>query len=152
MLTTQIVIRRGSVLWGGVSPDAVQRYRQELEELKKELDSFSFVYDLNLLGSKTLMEGLQAVITEEITYCQFYDEYRIREASDSSLGQWVFTKQEDTEPLYHWQEVPGDQWTKTNGRVKAIIQLDRTGTMVKITLEYKNDSEYLKINVDPGDS
>lgn len=144
MITTGIAIRRGSGLWGGISPEAVKRYREELEKLKKELQDFNFIYGHNLLGSEELMKSLQREIDQEIKYCLFYDEYRNREASDSNLGKWVFTKQEDIKPKYDWQEVPGEQWTKANGRIMAIIQFDRTGIMVKITLGYKNDSECLK--------
>jgi len=144
MITTEITIRRGSGLWGGVSPDTVKRYREELEKLKKELNDFDFIYGHNLLGSEELMKSLKGEIDEEIKYCLFYDEYRNREASDSNLGKWVFMKQEDIKPEYDWLKVPGEQWTKTNGRIKAIIQFDRTSIMVKITLEYKNDSEHLK--------
>jgi len=148
MITTEITIRRSSGLWGGISPDTVQRYQQELEKLKKELQDFGFIYEHSLLGSEELMKSLRAEIDQEIKYCLFYDEYRNRRASDSNLGEWVFTKQEDIPPEYHWKEVPGEQWTKANGRIKAIIQLDRTGIMVKITLEYKNDSECLKFYED----
>lgn len=144
MITTEITIRRSSGLWGGTSPETVKRYREELEKLKKELDGFGFIYEHNLLGSEELMKSLKGEIDQEIEYCLFYDEYRNREASDSNLGKWVFMKQEDIKPEYDWLKVPGEQWTKTNGRIKAIVQLDRTGIMVKITLEYKNDSEHLK--------
>jgi len=90
------------------------------------------------------MRSLLAEIDQELEYCLFYDEYQNRKASTPNLGEWVFTKQEDIEPEYSWREVPGEQWTKTNGRIKATIQLDRTSLMVKITLEYKNDSNHLK--------
>ena len=143
MIDIEISIRRGSGLWGGVSPETVQRHQKELEELKEKLKSFSFLHHHNLFGSKELMEKVSGVIEQEIKYCLFYDEHRNRQANEPNLGEWVFTKQEDIKPKYSFIPISGEQWTKTNGRVKAIIQFDRTGLMVKITLQYENDSPNL---------
>lgn len=143
MLSTAISIRRSSGLWGGVLPETVERYRKELEELKKRLEDASLLYEHNLFGSEPLMTEVQAVIAKEIKYCLFYEEYRSRRTSEPNFGEWVFTKQEDIKPKHDWLKVPSEQWTKTNGRVKAIIQFDRSGIMVKLTLEYQNDSDSL---------
>jgi hypothetical protein len=142
MIQTEIAIRRGIGLWGGVSPETVKRYREELEALKKQLSDFSFLYERTLFGGE-LRKALIDEIDEELKYCLFYDEFNHR--SEPNFGQWVFRKQEDINAdKQDWQKVPGDQWTKTNGRVKAIIQFDRRGLMVKISLSYENDSTNLK--------
>lgn len=144
MITTKIEISRSSGLWGGVSPETIKRYREELEALKKQLHDFSFLYEHNLFGAGELIKALATSIDEEVEYCLFYDEFRQRQ-NEPNFGQWVFRKQEDIDlDTPNWQKVTGDQWTKANGRVKAIIQFDRTGLMVKITLEYRNDSPHLK--------
>lgn len=148
MISPEITIRRSSGLWGGVSPQTVETYRIELEDIKKQLGDFSFQYEHTLLGSKDMMAGIQAAITEEISYCLFYYEYQEKK-SEIDFEEWVFTKQEDIKAKDTWNPPPGEQWTKTNGRVKAIIQFDRTGKMVKLTLHYENDSSNLRF-VDPS--
>ena len=130
MIQTTIAIRRSSGLWGGVSSETVKRYREELEELKERLDAFSFIYEHNLFGGEVL-KALRDEIEGEIKYCLFYEEFKLR-LSEPTFSEWVFT-----------MKPKGEQWTKTNGRIKAIIELDRTGIMVKVTLRYENDSRNL---------
>lgn len=144
MINTVITIRRGSGLWGGVSPETVKRYREELEELKKKISDFSFLYERNLFGSSDLKRALDTEIDQEIKYCLFYDEY-LKRQTEPNFNEWVLRKQEEINlNKENWQKVPGDQWTKTNGRIKAIIQFDKTGIMTKIALDFKNDSDSLK--------
>lgn len=141
MITPELNIRRYSELWGGVTPETVKRYREELEQMQKDIQDYT--HERILFVSPKLVSSLSSAIGEEIKYCLFYDEY-LERLSDSKLGQWVFRKQEDIPDLYGWKKAPGEQWVKTNGRIKAVIQFDRTGIMVKITLEYDNDSKNLK--------
>lgn len=142
-LQTEISIRWGSGLWGGVSPESVKRYLGELEELKKQLTDFSFLYERTLFGGE-LRKALCTSIDEEIEYCLFYEEFGKRQ-NEPDFGKWVLRKQEEINAhSEYWRQAPGDQWTKTNGRVKAIIQFDRGGLMAKITLDYQNDSSHLK--------
>ena len=79
----------------------------------------------------------------EISYCNFYRECTERQ-KEPNFNQWTFLKKEEIKPLYGWQKPQGEQWTKTNGRVRATIQYDRSGIMVKLTLSYKNDSPTLE--------
>jgi hypothetical protein len=148
MIDTQISIRRGSGLWGGVSPESVKRYQEELEELKKKLSDFDFLYERNLFGGG-LKKALAAEIEQEVKYCLFYEEFGKRQ-NEPDFGKWVFkTKEEVNAAREYWRAVSGDQWTKTNGRVKAIIQFDKSGIMVKIILSYENDSTNLKFYEKP---
>lgn len=147
MINTEINIRRSGGLWGGVSPENVKRYQEELETLKKEIHDFR--YERYLFVSPDLRGQLDSTIEQELDYCAFYDEYQRRLRDEPGFGEWVFRKQEDIPKLYGWKDPPGEQWTKTNGRVKAIIQFDRTGKMVRITLKYENDSTAIHFYAKP---
>ncbi len=140
MILVEFNIRRYSGLWGGVTPETVKRYREELEQMNSEIREFRHVRALFV--SDELTRELREAIDEEIKYCLFYDEHRNRQ-SEPNFDQWVFRKQEDIPDLFGWEKAPGEQWTKTNGRIKAIIQFDRTSKMVKITLDYENDSQHI---------
>ena len=148
MLQTIVSIRRSSGLWGELSPESVEQYRKELENRKKELSDFSFLYRQILFGGEELTKAVQSQIEEEIKYCLFYEEFRQRQ-NEPTFGEWIFTKQDDIKLQYEWQKIPGEQWTKRNGRVKATIQFDRTGMMVKLSLSYANDSDNLKFYEKP---
>jgi len=129
--------------WYDVSTDAVQTYLEELTKFKDELDNMSFTYTHNLFGSDALLKEINELIGKEIKLCSFYHEYQNRRESEPNFNQWVFTAKEDVKTLFPWNVPDGGQWTKTNGKIKAIIQFDRSGKMVKITLNYENDSSTL---------
>ena len=140
MITVELNIRRYSGLWGGVTSETVKRYKEELEQMQKDIQDYT--HERILFVSPEITNGLKSAISQEIKYCLFYDEYLQRQ-SETKLGQWAFRKQEDIPDLSGWKKAPGEQWVKTNGRIRAVIQFDRTSVMVKISLEYENDSASL---------
>jgi len=143
MLNTEISIRRTFALWQEFSAKSVEIYLKELNEMKEKLKAIGWDYQRSLFGSKDLLEKLENSLGTEISYCNFFKEYLTRRL-EANFDLWVFTKKEDIKTLYEWKKPQGDQWTKTNGRVKATIQLDRSGAMVKISLEFENDSLQLQ--------
>jgi hypothetical protein len=139
MVSVKLEIRRSNDLWGGVTPETVKRYLGELEAEKEKL---SKLFLDSMFLNREMMEKLNSLIDQEISYCHFYEEYRKR-SSEPNFNTWVFTKQADIKQKYDWIPVLGDQWTKTNGRMKATIQYANTGSMTKLTLSYRNNCESL---------
>ncbi len=141
MIDLMLNVRRR--FWHGVSTESVQNYLEELTKFKDELDTMNFTYRHSLFGSDKLIEDIQELVDKEIKFCSFYDEYQKRSESEHSFNQWIFNNKEDIKPRRAWDEVHGEQWIKTNGKIKAIIQFDRTGKRVKISLNFENDSSTL---------
>ena len=83
------------------------------------------------------------MVDNELKHCSFYFEYQKRCESEPTLSQWIFKDKEDIKPRWEWVVVPGEQWVKTNGKIRAIIQFDRSGKRVKISLIFENDSSTL---------
>lgn len=123
-----------------VSTETVQVYLKELTKFKDELHTMHFTYLHNLFGCRDLLKEIQELIDKEINFCSFYFEYQKRCESEPNFNQWIFKNEEDI--ISRW-EVHGEQWIKTNGKIKAIIQLDRSGKRVKISLSFENDSSTL---------
>jgi hypothetical protein len=122
----------------------VEAYLKQLNEMKETLKNFGFAYEHSLLGSKQILDSLNRSIDIEIKYCEFYKEYNRRLETEPNFGQWILTKKEDIKTVREWDKPQGEQWTKTNGRVKTTIQFDRSGLTVKITLKFEDDCEALK--------
>ena len=137
-------IRRETSFWREFSSSLVQDYVRKLQEAKEELKKIRWVYESKLWGNRSLIDEMINEIDTELKYCQFYEEYIEREKTDSMLNTWVFTKKEDIKQIREWMKPQGDRWTKTNGRIRATIEIDRSGVMTKITLEYDNDSDSIE--------
>jgi len=137
-------IRRETSFWREFNTELVQDYVRRLQEAKEELKKIRWVYESKLWGNRSLIDGMINEIDTELKYCQFYEEYAEREKTDPMLNMWVFTKKEDIKPVREWMKPQGDRWIKTNGRIRATIEIDRSGVMTKITLEYDNDSDSIE--------
>ena len=140
MIDLMLNVRRR--FWHGVSTEEVQNYLEELTKFQEKLDTMDFMYRHNLFGSDKLIKEIQELINRELNLCAFYKEYQKRCESEPNFSQWIFKEKEDIKTRYNW-EVPGEQWTKSNGKIKAIIQFDRSGKRVKISLSFENDSATL---------
>lgn len=130
-------------LWNGVNLEGVSKYLNELVASKQKINDIALEYQWTLYGSKSLIEQMNNALNEQIEICNFYLDH-LNRMQEKDFNQWVFTKKEDVPNLYGWIKATCDQWTKTNGRIKAKIELDRSGAMTKITLSYDNDSKHLK--------
>jgi len=144
MIDVEIRVKREPSFWQEVSPKMVEAYLKELIEEKEALNKFGFAYEHTLFGSKNLLDKLNQSINSEISYCEFYKEYNRRRETEPNFSQWILTRKEDIKVVQTWDPPQGEQWTKSNGRVKAIIQFDRSGLTVKITLKFEEDCEALK--------
>ena len=141
MIDFMLNVRRR--FWPEVSTETVQNYLEELTKFKDELNTMHFTYRHNLFGSDKLINEIQELVDNEIKLCSFYQEYQKRYESEPHFNQWIFKEKEDITPMFNWVDVKGEQWTKTNGKIKAIIQFDRSGKRVKISLSFENDSATL---------
>jgi len=95
------------------------------------------------LINEELIKNMQAALENEIKYCQFHSEYLDRVAKESGFNEWGFT--ENVESIY-WDKKIGDEWIRTNGRIKANIRIippETEGKMTRIELNYYNDSSVL---------
>jgi hypothetical protein len=144
VLNTEISIKRSNSFWQAFGDQSVESYLKELTAMKARLKDIGWDYQRSLFGSEDLLKKLEASIDEEISYCNFYKEFTTRQL-ERNFDKWIFTRKEDIKSLYaEWRKPQGEQWTRTNGRIKATIQFDRSGAMVKITLECENDCQALK--------
>ncbi len=138
MLDLRINIRRR--FWHGISTEEVQNYLEELTKFQEKLDTMDFMYRHNLFGSDKLIKEIQELVDKELKLCSFYQEYQKRYEAEPNFNQWILKEKEDIPPRGGWREAHGEQWVKTNGKLKAIIQFDRSGKRVKISLSFENDS------------
>ncbi len=143
MIDLEIKIRRAWPLWKddfGVSD--VENYLKELRETEENIRVNSFNYEHVLFGNDKIIESVRKLISQETKYCEFFIDHQKR-ILEPDYNKWVFLKKEDIKPLSDWMKPQGEQWIKTNGRVKATIQFDRSGSLVKIKASFENDNEYL---------
>lgn len=96
----------------------------------------------HLFLSEDLFKKIETVLSEEISYYKFYLEFQAKQ-KEPNFNKWVFTPKERVVKEYSHQETH-DQWTKTNGRIRAIVEIDKSGKMTKISVRFRNDSEALK--------
>lgn len=140
MIDTMLTIRRD--FWSGFTANAVDMYLKELKDVQETLKKFGWEYETVLFGSNKLLKSIETIIIDEIKYCEFYIEHQ-KISKDVNFQKWIFTKNEDIKPLFEWTKPVGDEWTRSNGRIKATIKIDRSGIMTKLTLFYMNDNQYL---------
>ena len=141
MIDLMLNVRRR--FWDGVSTETIQNYLENLTKFKDALNTIRFTYSHNLFGSDKLLKEIQELVDKELKFCSFYFEYQKRCESEPNFNQWIFKNEEDIKPQWGWKEAQGEQWVKTNGKIKAIIQFDRSGIRVKMSLSFENDSSSL---------
>jgi len=124
----------------GVTPETVQKYLDNLKKFKAEFSVHGWTYKNWLFYSSDLYEKIMAATEQEIKLCEFYLEQQDK-LSYRAYSAWTFIPK-DKQDRQSFRE-PQDQYVKTNGKVKATITVDDSGKMLKITLEYRNDNQYL---------
>jgi len=143
LVTVIPTLRRDSYHFNAESfSEDVKRYLTALEEAKELLKNSAWTVNRLLLNDSSMEKNVMEEIEREIKYCKFYLDLQERQ-SNESLNQWVFNKKEDIEQPDYYREPTGEQWVKSNGRIKAIIQFDRTKKMVGLEVKFKNDNQIL---------
>uniref|UniRef100_A0A6M3MDC8 Uncharacterized protein n=1 Tax=viral metagenome TaxID=1070528 RepID=A0A6M3MDC8_9ZZZZ len=116
-------------------------YEKALQEKLKALEDTWTIR--TALINEELIKNMKSALENEIKYCQFHSEYLDRVANESGFNEWGFT--ENVESSY-WDKKIGDEWIRTNGRIKANIRIippETEGKMTRIELKYENDSRVL---------
>lgn len=127
--------------WLDPTDDDYSDYEKALQEKLQALKDTWLIRAA--LINEELIKNMKSALENEIKYCQFHSEYLDRVANESGFNEWGFT--ENVESSY-WDKKIGDEWTRTNGRIKAIIRIippETEGKMTRIELRYQNDSSVL---------
>lgn len=136
-----LTMPRNQWLWRGVSPKSVGEYLKQLRREQKRFDDGEFALPRPFRLSDDARCKVLTLIDDEIRLAEFYFELRGRR-KEPDFDQWVFVQREDRQPQ-GWREPTGDVWVRSNGRLKAEIEIDRTRTMVRVSLRLQNDSDQL---------
>ena len=144
MIETFIQMRRSNYFWKGISKETIGHYIKGLKRTLKEFDYSNKLTFRRLLNTNDkIAEEVKDLIEQEIKYCEFYFELSKR-SKEKNFNEWYFIKKENREMRYDWITAV-DCWTKTNGKIRATIDIDRvTGKRVKVSLKIENDSEALE--------
>jgi len=135
MIDFNLVISRS---WFDPTDEDYSLYEESLKEKLKALEDAWLIRPA--LINEALLKEMRTALETEIKYCQFHKEYLDRVKNEPNFNEWVFT--ENVESGY-WEKTVGDEWMRTNGRVKAIIRVIPPvieGKMTRIELKYENDS------------
>jgi len=141
-------IRRVSAyFWQGVTEENVLRYQADLGNAIEELDAVTWNQkQLLSIKNNDIKEGVLGILKDELDLCHFYFEYNQRQ-EEENFDRWFFVKQEDRKTVLNepdWVRVEGDCWIRYNGKTRAIITIDESGTMTKISLCLDNDAVALR--------
>lgn len=136
-----LVIKRESYdFQNGVNPETIKQRLQALTEYYEWLHKEGgWTARRHLFLSEELVGAIEKQLQQEISYCKFYLEIQ-EKMPKPNFNKWIFAKK--GEPGYEddWQKPNCEQWVKTNGRIKAIVEIDRSGKMTEIRVQFKNDS------------
>jgi hypothetical protein len=135
-------IRRREHFWHGVTPEAVGAYLKALRKQRKLVEKNEFAIPRPFRMSTEACRDVLRLLDREIRLGEFYFELRGK-MKKPDFDTWVFTKQADRKPQCGWRTPRGDIWMRTNGRVKAEIEVDATKAMTRVSLRLKNDTEKL---------
>ena len=125
-------------LYNGVSNENVGAYIKELKITLKELET-SYIFK-KLTYSEGKVDDLRVILNDEIEKCEFYFEFSRRRKKEPHFNEWVFLKSKERIDNYYWNE-NNDCWQKTNGKLKATIEIDTSGKMTQLSLWIQNDSK-----------
>lgn len=117
---------------------------EEYEEwLKKKLAQLKDTFEIReALVNEGIIKKMISVLEDELKYCEFHKNMaQLR--TETGFNTWVFTEQKDVKTLYPWNEPEGDEWTRTNGRIKATIRIIKKQKTTSVQLIYKNDNSIL---------
>lgn len=140
-------ILRSNFYWNDIDEDLVKRNIETLQKWKKQVDDARMIF--SCLSSRFTAERKEA-LDQEIKLCKFYLEYLERK-QEPGFGVWQFYLNKDRDDVHEWQkEKAGDCYTKTNGKIRATVNLYDNGKTTKVSLEISNDSSILDFFYHPS--
>ena len=123
--------------------DDFVQYEKAVKEALEELETFRRCYTAKEITSDELYKKMLDALKQELKHCQFHREILSRRKDEPNFNQWIFTRKEDIKSLYGWRPPEGDEWTRTNGRIKATIRIIKKEKSTSVQASYRNDSKEL---------
>jgi len=148
MIELTTYIKRGNWFWEDRPlSDAVKIYKKELLKAKKELKELPYGLTQVLTIADKSIKEIQSRIDRELSFCDFYEFY-IKEQKKPNFNQWVFkTKKQLQETarkkgMDSWEinKFKGDQWEKTNGKIKIRIVIEDKISSIRVSLHISNSA------------
>lgn len=119
-------------------------YSDYEKALHEKLQAFEDTWLIRTaLINEELIKNMKTALENEIKYCQFHKDYLDRVANEPRFNEWTFTENVE---IGNWDKTICNEWTRTNGRIKATIRITPPETerkMTRIELKYKNDNSVL---------
>lgn len=136
------VIKRTDFFWKGINPESVGRYIHQLKTEKKSVECAFDVIDSPFNLNRDFLKGIIRAFDNEIELAEFYLElYKAKK--NKNFDRWVFITEEERNKGVEdsWREKSGDCWQRSNGRVKAVIEIKKNEVSIKVSLSIENDSK-----------
>lgn len=136
---------RRDCFWGNdkINKKTVAEYLRNLKHMQKEIRNMPWEVERILVTEEKKKESTLNAIDREITFCTFYFVI-CKESKKQGFDTWTFVKKEEVEKNALTHNIYGlknkDCWIRWNGRIKALVTIDRTGVMAKIELEIRDAS------------
>lgn len=133
-----VVERNWYTFKDGMTEESVNIYIKELHEIESILKN-GWNFKSYLFYSHELFEQIEKQVKIELLYCEFYLSWLKRSKEEPDFNKWVL-KQSTEHSYKEDKDITYDIWTLTNGKVQAQIKIDRSNSMAKMHLSYRNDS------------
>jgi len=132
-------VNRKGEIWGEINSEKVRSYKKELSKTLKKLEKNSWEFERLFFLDREAVGRFISTIRDEIKLCDFYFEY-LKKSKNKDFEKWIFIKKGSE--TRDWED-KCDRWEFRNGKVKANIRINRGEKSVKISLDWKNDSQFL---------
>ena len=143
-------IRRDS-FWKGITKESVGRWIASLLHEKKQLEDLWRGSQLESLGiNEKRRDTLISEIDEELKLARFYMGH-FKRMKEPNFNEWVFKRASEPQMPYNDGNIAAPSWIRTNGKIKAFIEVKDNVSSVRISLAVKNDNQYLHFCEKPGE-
>ena len=143
---TEVYAKRNLFFHGEVvNIEKVVNYKKQILYFQQWLNDYYL--DEVFFVKKERLDSLKRFCNDEIKICDFYLSYpKIQRSPDFNV--WIVTEEKNRlkqDRLYReGYQKEGKAITKTNGKIKAIIEVKENQLSTRITLFIINDNKYLR--------
>lgn len=124
-----------------IGEELVKKYLKEIRVFQKEIKAVEYGVKEAFFVGEEVQKQVRRALEREAELCEFYLAFLKRERK-GELNKWVF---KENHKINDWAR-PTDRYEYTTGKVKSVIEIDKSSVMTKITLYYKNDSGIAYLN------